>query len=202
VPHTRFVIAATTARAGRQPHARRPRRLNYRLLRQLSHRTPLSSSTPSFLSRLSAFPFARRGGGWRRTTALGTGEQQVVRKSGCAPPPDREEDVLDGPRQARPEEIEDLTDLIRDIFGFTNYSRGYMVAGMRRSIMDTGRVIVEAGKPVSYIHSQDYPYRIYGSTTHVTSIGCVCTRRIGGRRAMRAPSSPITSRALGPPASG
>ncbi len=83
---------------------------------------------------------------------------------------------MDGPRQARPEEIEDLTDLVSAIFGFTNYDREYMVAGMRRPIMDTARVIVEDGKPVSYIHSQEYPFSICGCTTRVASIGCVCTR--------------------------
>jgi predicted N-acetyltransferase YhbS len=83
---------------------------------------------------------------------------------------------VDGPRQARPEEIEALTDLITAIFGFTEYDRDYMIAGMRRPIMDTARVIVEGGEPVSYIHSQEYPFSIYGCTTRVASIGCVCTR--------------------------
>jgi predicted N-acetyltransferase YhbS len=83
---------------------------------------------------------------------------------------------VDGPRQARPEEIEALTDFIAAIFGFTEYGRDYMIAGMRRPIMDTARVIVEDGEPVSYIHSQEYPFSICGCTTRVSSIGCVCTR--------------------------
>lgn len=83
---------------------------------------------------------------------------------------------MDGPRQARPEEIEDLTDLISTIFGFTSYDRNNMIAAMRRPVMATGRVIVEDGKPVSYIYSHDAGFSIYGCTTHVASIGCVCTR--------------------------
>ena len=84
--------------------------------------------------------------------------------------------LVEGPRQARPEEIEEVTDLVSTIFRFDYYGRDHMIAGMRRPVMETGRVIVEEGKPVSYIFAHDSAFRIYGCTTRVSSIGCVCTR--------------------------
>jgi len=84
--------------------------------------------------------------------------------------------LVEGPRQARTEEIEDLTDLVSTVFRFDYYRRDYMLTGMRRPLMQTGRVIVEEGKPVSYIFAHDSAFRMYGCTTHISSIGCVCTR--------------------------
>lgn len=83
---------------------------------------------------------------------------------------------MDGPRPVRPEEIEDLTDLLDAIFGFDYYKREYMIAGLRRPVMETGRVIAEGGKPISYIFSHDAELSMYGCTVRVASIGCVGTR--------------------------
>jgi predicted N-acetyltransferase YhbS len=84
---------------------------------------------------------------------------------------------MEGPRAARPEEIEDLTDLVDTIFGFSYYQHGYMVAGMRRDVMQTGHAMFDGGKPVSYILSHDTAFSLCGCTTHVTSVGCVGTRK-------------------------
>lgn len=83
---------------------------------------------------------------------------------------------MERPRQARPEESDDLVDLISTVFRFDYYRRDYMLTGMRRPLMQTGRVIVEEGKPVSYIFAHDTAFRMYGCTTNISSIGCVCTR--------------------------
>jgi predicted N-acetyltransferase YhbS len=84
--------------------------------------------------------------------------------------------LVEGPRQARPEEIEQVTDLVSTIFRFGHYGREHMIEAMRRPVMETGRVIVEQGVPVSYIYAHDSAYNMYGCTTRVSSIGCVCTR--------------------------
>jgi predicted N-acetyltransferase YhbS len=84
--------------------------------------------------------------------------------------------LVDGPRQARPEEIEEVTDLVASIFRFAWYGREHMIEAMRRPVMDTARIIVEQGVPVSYIYAHDSAYHMYGCTTRVSSIGCVCTR--------------------------
>jgi predicted N-acetyltransferase YhbS len=83
--------------------------------------------------------------------------------------------LVEGPRAPRPEEIDDVTELISSIFRFGYYDPDYRLAAMRRPVMQTGRVIMHEGKPVSYIYAHDTGFSMCGCPVKVTSIGCVCT---------------------------
>jgi predicted N-acetyltransferase YhbS len=90
---------------------------------------------------------------------------------------------MDGPRFVRQEEVEDLADLLNEVFGFDYYERDYMISRLRRPVSMRGGIgIFEEGKPVSYIFTQDTPFSIFGCLVKISNLGCVCTQEASRNR--------------------
>lgn len=85
---------------------------------------------------------------------------------------------MEGPRLVRREEVEDLAQLLCDIFGFEQwYEKARFTRNMRRAVHLRGAmVIVEDGKPVSHILTIVDEVSINGCRTKAASLGGVCTR--------------------------
>jgi predicted N-acetyltransferase YhbS len=84
---------------------------------------------------------------------------------------------LEGPRPVRRDELDDLADLLCQVFGFHEYySRDRIRTGIRRPVHVRGsRVIAEDGRLVSHILTVYDDISIYGARIKVASIGGVST---------------------------
>lgn len=80
-------------------------------------------------------------------------------------------------RNVMREEVEDLADLLGEIFGLNKlYSKKHMVAGLRRGRSRRGTfVISEDGRPVSHIRTVYDTVSVFGASFRVASIGSVAT---------------------------
>jgi predicted N-acetyltransferase YhbS len=85
---------------------------------------------------------------------------------------------LEGPREVRPEEVEDLADMLSDVFAFGKiYTREQMILDLMRPKSRRGsKVLVEDGRLVSHIRTVYADVSVYGCTFKVASIGSVGTR--------------------------
>jgi len=84
---------------------------------------------------------------------------------------------VDGPRRVRPEEIEELGDLLCRVFGFHEYyDKVKFTRNLRRPVHLRGaRVIAEDGKLVSHALMIVDELSIHGCRVRAASIGGVCT---------------------------
>lgn len=85
---------------------------------------------------------------------------------------------MPAPRRVQSSEINDLADMIGEIFGLNKlYTKGQMVAGLRKPVTrrDT-LVIAQDGKLVSHIRVVYDRVSVYGCEFKVASIGAVSTR--------------------------
>lgn len=85
---------------------------------------------------------------------------------------------MDGPRPPRPLELDDLTTLLMEVFGFfrehSSYARLRRRLGTRARMRNT-LVIAEDGKPVSHVHTVRDRISVLGCPVKVASVSSVCT---------------------------
>lgn len=84
---------------------------------------------------------------------------------------------MDEPRLARRAEIENLAQLLSEVFGFDDrYDRSRFVSALRRPVHRRGSLIMaEEGRPVSHILTATDRIIVHGCSVKVASIGGVCT---------------------------
>lgn len=84
---------------------------------------------------------------------------------------------MDGPRLVRREELDDLSDLLCDVFGFEQwYRKSEFTRGLHRPAHLRGAmVIIENGRPVSHILTIVDDVSIHGCRSKAASLGGVCT---------------------------
>jgi len=84
---------------------------------------------------------------------------------------------VEGPRLVRRNEVPELSNLLCEVFGFDGiYDKAEFTKGLLRPVqLRGGMIVVEDGRPVSYILNVVDEVSVYGCRFKVASIGGVCT---------------------------